>query len=404
MFSNAKKFFKKNMLLIGIVLLLIIAVYFVYINSKEGFDQPVPEKVSLIPVSTIEKIYNNLTDPIYKDIGAPIVGLYKLFVANYNDAFDVSLQIVAANKEVDTAIASVPVPQPVNPDNVNSAAEDQANMSVFNKLKDEAKMGVLKKWAPTINPGIQRVLANAIRWLPTAKPFYDKLVLNNYYGLMDGTLNRNKPDMQITIVVLFMNTLYEEDQLSILFGPVFAKSNPNPPIKMPVNDKHLLQFVKRLTNPDTELPGVTQSQIYSSNYLRNLALPFEIIQSYVIINAQQEGINSIIPNTIIQLIEQLNNALANDATDQATIGQLTGNLNSALANDAADQATITNLQGQVYNLQSRQAIAPTPVSYPRPIQPKPIQPKAIQAIPIQARPIQAIPIQARPIQPMMYTR
>ena len=63
MFSNPRKFFKKNILLIGIVLLLIItAVYLLYINSKEGFQGPEPVKAKLVSVSTIEEFYNKYQD------------------------------------------------------------------------------------------------------------------------------------------------------------------------------------------------------------------------------------------------------------------------------------------------------------------------------------------------------
>jgi hypothetical protein len=390
MFSNPTKFFKKNILLIGIVsLLIIVAVYFLYINVNEGFDQPVPEKVQLIAVSTIEKIYNNLPEQTYKDIAAPIVGLYKLFVDNYNDAFDVSLQIAAAIKEADAAVASVPVPQPVNPDNINSGDEDYANLMVFNKLKDNAKIDVLKKWAPLINPGLQRVLSNAIRWLPKAKQFYDKFVLNNYYGLLDGTLIQNNDagrNKILSLYVLVANTLYEDDQLSVLLGPDFAKSNPNPPFKLPTTNELVIQFAQRDSSPELFRPTL----IYFQKYMQNLGIPFMNIQTYVSEDAMLNKSNSLIPNTIIQLIEQLNNALANDATDQATIGQLTGQLNTALANDATDQATITNLQGQVYNLQSRQVIAPTPV------QPMPIQPMPARTIPARNVPARTVPARYQP--------
>ena len=80
MFSNPRKFFKKNILLIGIVLLLIItAVYLLYINSKEGFQGPEPVKAKLVSVSTIEEFYNKLTVQTDKDMIAPFVELYKLF-------------------------------------------------------------------------------------------------------------------------------------------------------------------------------------------------------------------------------------------------------------------------------------------------------------------------------------
>ena len=334
MFSNAKKFIKKNILLVGIVvLLIIITVYFLYTNYKEGFDQLVQGKVQLIPVSTIEKFYNNLTNQTDKDIVAPLAELYKVFVANYNDAFTVSLQIIDANKEIDAAAAVV---------------EPSANTSG----PAAAQTAIQKKWAPIINPGVAKVLTNAIKWLPIGKRFYDKFVANNYYGLMDGT---NNPDYVAPVIIqVFMNTLYQEDQLSILLGPNFAKSNPNPPIKMPVYAGEISALMKDSQKMEPLAKPLVE-------YIKKAGAPFLTIQGYIMKS-------TVLPDTIVQLIDQLNNALANDATDQATIGQLTGQLNLALANDATDQATITNLQGQVNNLQSRQpSSSAAPSNMPKPI-------------------------------------
>jgi hypothetical protein len=148
----------------------------------------------------------------------------------------------------------------------------------------------------------------------------------------------------------------------------------------------VIQFAQRDSSPELFRPTL----IYFQKYMQNLGIPFMNIQTYVSEDAMLNKSNSLIPNTIIQLIEQLNNALANDATDQATIGQLTGQLNTALANDATDQATITNLQGQVYNLQSRQVIAPTPV------QPMPIQPMPARTIPARNVPARTVPARYQP--------
>jgi hypothetical protein len=400
MFSNPKKFLKKNILLIGIIVLLIIAaIYWLYINVKEGFEGPVPEKERLIAVSTIEKIYNNLPDQTYKDIAAPIVALYKLFADNYNDAFDVSLQIVAATKELDASTVNIIDPQP--PQRPDEPLENPAGEGVwssptpagieYNKaqndywrkmdeteeLRKKARRNVVQKWSSLINPGVQRVLSNAIRWLPNAKQFYEKFVLNNYYGMFDGTLiqeNDAGKKLIISLLVMGANTLYEDDQLTILFGPDFAKSNPNPPIKLPTTYEEFLQFSQSFSyaqnGPSQEQrAALARAQEYLQKYIQNLGIPFMIIQKYLMEDAFLNTGNSIIPNTIINLIEQLNTALANDATDQATIGQLTGQLNTALANDATDQATIHNLQGRVDTLQSQQSrlmpslpTATTPVS------------------------------------------
>ena len=344
MFSKANKFFKKNILLIGIVvLLIIIAIYFLYINVKEGFNNAANnlvngspmEKEQLIPVSTIEKIYNNLPNQTFKDIGAPVVGLYKLFVANYNEAFEVSLQIVAAEKEW-------------------RAAVDKLGAST-GSVPGNMRGDMLLKWAPKINPGIQNVLINAIRWLPTAKQYYDKFASNNYYGLLDGTLlppDQASQDKMLTLQVMILNTLYEDDQLKILLGPDFAKGSPTLPIPLPTNNEQLRWIQQKDNNTPQMMYVGDRSREYFENYGKNLAIPFMVIQQYLMETAMADPANSVIPNTIIQLIEKLNAALANDAADQASIGQLTGKLNAALANDAADQASITRLEGRVNELQT----------------------------------------------------
>ena len=341
--------------MIGIVLLLIITdIYLLYINYKEGFDGAAPEKVSLIPISTIDKFYNKLTDPTDKDIVAPIVELYKVFVTNYNDAFEVSIQISDANKDIAAVEDSIPLP--TEPDytsydqNDYSAAQNDyyKKSDEVQQLRAKARTDTQQKWAPIINPGVAKVLTSAIKWLPTGKQFYDKFVMNNYYGLIDGT---NNPEyLAPRLIQVLINTLYEDDQLSILLGPTFAKSNPNPPIKLPVYVGQISALMK-----DQQKMEILMNPL--SEYIKKALNPFMIIQGYIMTS-------TVLPDTIIQLIDQLNNALANNTTNLATIGQLTGKLNLALANDAADQATINNLQGRVDNLQSRQAnmsIQPGPI-------------------------------------------
>ena len=324
MFSNPKKFFKKNVLLIGIVLLVILIVaYFLFMyNYKEGFDLSgpavgeAPVKVKLIPVSTIEKFYNRLTDPKSKNIIEPVVELYKLFVANYDDVLAVSIQIFASESAAAVA-ANVP---------------STIDVTESEKARYDARNDAYKKWASKINPGLIKVLSNAIKWLPTAKRFYDKFVSNNYYGLIPSQPNiigqdgsgpsrseyESMKQMQITIMNTLINTLYEDDKLSIILGPTFAKSNPKPPFKFPVN-------IQQLQNTPEETLAPLQQ--YIVKYVTNVAQPFLIIQAYLTQYLQQSpgrGFiqNNVLTDTIIQLIEQLNTALANDATDQATITNL----------------------------------------------------------------------------------
>ena len=397
MFSNAKQFFKKNKLMITIALavLIIITLYLLYVNVKEGFEQsPTPEKAKLIPVSTMKKIYNQLPTQTYKDIAAPIISLYKLFVANYNDAFNVSLQIHKANKEAEAATVNIKDPERPRGsfDDPNYRALRDAyyvKINENNTLRQKAKTEILKKYAVQIIPGVQKVLTNAVKWLPSAKEYYDKFVSSNYYGLFDGTFMKNNfGDNQenaskefVKLAIMAANTLWEDDQLSTLIGPGFAKNNPiNPPFKMPITDGGEELKAKTSITPDL----YAQINTVFNKYIQNLVSPFMIIVQYVGMETEdnQQGramiggipVDGIISNTIIKMIKQLNDSLANDAKDKARIGQLTGNLNKALANDLTDQtkigeltsnlnkalendltdqATITNLQARVDNYDSQ---------------------------------------------------
>lgn len=374
MFSNPKKFFKKNIVLIGIVVLLIIiiAIYFLYANYKEGFysvdENTVLTKAKLIPLSTVDNWYNNLTDPNDKKIVEPVVELYKLFVANYDAVFALSQQIVdmLKNFKSETGKYFVPMPQPVNPNNVNHAAEDAANMEVYYKLIKESEQNLKNEWFPKIDQGVIKVLTNAIKWLPTAKRLYDNYVSTNYYGLRDTPpiLNADgsstdKGGKKITeLAVSFTNALYEDDQLSIIYGPAFAKSNPTPPVKMPISEEQMLDIF--MNSPELGMYAFT---IPFQQYIATVSVPFVIIMEYLSLNwndSMRTGDLSgaiqknVLTNTIVQLIEQLNNLLETDITNQAIIGQLTAKLSTALANDALDYAKITALQDEVKNLKTQQ--------------------------------------------------
>jgi hypothetical protein len=396
MFSNAKQFFKKNKLMIIIVLavLIIITLYFLYVNVKEGFgfEQPtMPVKAKLIPVSTMDKIYNQLPNQSFKDILSPIIALYKLFLANYNDAFKVSLQIQKANQAATVNIKDLKKPTGSYSDPNYQALQEAyyAKKNENAQLRQQAIAEILPTYAPQVNPGVERVLINASKWLPTAKEYYDKFVSSNYYGLFDGTFIRNnfgdneesarKEFLKLAIMVL--NTLWEDDQLSILLGPGFSKTNPvNPPFKMPITDEGEELKVKTSMSPDL----FTKTGETFKKYAENLISPFMIIAQYVAMESMNNPqgrtmiagmpVDGLISNTIIKMIKQLNDslangakdkarigqltsnlnkALANDLTDQTRIGELTSNLDKALANDLTDQATITNLQARVDNYDSQ---------------------------------------------------
>jgi hypothetical protein len=233
------------------------------------------------------------------------------------------------------------------------------------RLRNKATNDVRRTWSSRIDPGITALITNVIRWLPTGKPFYDKFVLNNFYGLVGDNMN---PDVsndttlrKQRLLQALVNTLYEDDQLSIALGPSYAKSqNLTQPLTL------------NALGLEGEMFGRPMHPRQSLNYMSKIAEPFIMIAIY----AQASG--NLLPDIIVNMISQLNralandatdqatigqlnsklkNSLANDATDQATIGQLTSKLKNSLANDATDQATITNLQSTLQNLQSQQKLA-----------------------------------------------
>ena len=474
MFSNAKKFFKKNILLIGIVaFVILIVVYFLFMhNFKEGLYSTItyepPERQTLVKVSTLEKFYNRLTDPVDKDLVAPTLEIYKLIVSNYDNAFNTALLIFEANNEMRVVVEKIPDAQPPS-QNYESSYEpahpsypmyegfssdstlyeqndiqlqpyqssgvssvDESGETIFtyntpdqstnfasdgqyngkelddyyarideenrlrekaqndyyirhkevDRLRNQAKKDVRRTWSSRIDPGITALITNIIRWLPTGKPFYDKFALNNFYGLVGDNMN---PDVsndttlrKQRLLQALVNTLYEDDQLSIVLGPSYAKSQN---LKQPITLNEI---------------GIA-GDMFGQNYMSKLMAPFTMIALYAV----ESG--SLLPDIIVNMISQLNralanaatdqatigqlnsklkNSLANDATDQATIGQLTSNLKSSLANDATDQATITNLQSMLKNLQSQQNLAGQSKVTPSPIK---IAPSPIKIAPFPMR-------------------
>jgi hypothetical protein len=157
--------------------------------------------------------------------------------------------------------------------------------------------------------------------VPTAKRLAVKAESNNYYGFK-GPLGGSMESYlikHITIFSTFVNTLYDNNQLSILFGPDFAQSNKtNLPIKMPIDNANLLAILQ------TSNPVIDTIKEYFNRYIKNISMPFEIISQYVMENTMKDATSGVISDTIVQLIEQLNTALENDKSDQAKITALEG--------------------------------------------------------------------------------
>ena len=329
MFSNAKKFFKKNKLMVVIVLavLIIITLYLFYVNVKEGFDQQSSlTKAKIIPVSTVEKIYNQLPKQTFKDIAKPMVELYKLFVANYKDAFDVSSQIVKVNQAVEAATNNIKDPEQPPPrsdeamDYSSKAYQDYSaawdvfrmEMNENQKSRDKIRMQILQKEGVNIKPGIERVMTNAIKWLPNAKQYYDTFVLNNYYGLYDGTFGPTNfgqnPETArnefANLAIMVANTLYTDNQLSVLIGPVQL------PFDMPIVKKGADFISTAGITPDL----YREINQYFQKYIQNLISPFYIIVQYLSRETNNyDGarigglpIDGTIIDTIVKMITQLN--------------------------------------------------------------------------------------------------
>lgn len=402
MFSNPKKFLKKNILLIGIVVLviIIIAVYFLYVNFKEGFELgggpfslyrggSAPEKIQLVPVETLERFYTSLNDTNDKKFVAPIIALYKWFVPNYDAIITASLQILAGAK-AKADINQNRVDYPPSPVFTNNPVTDEVlNQEWLTKYQaaslrmQENLRAQDQKWGLIINPGLENVLISAINWLPTGKQLFDTIAKDSEnissfnevgYGLFapdpfdqnslgHGSINTKA----FSLIARFINTLYEADQLQIIFGPDLAKSNVNLLFNMPIDVQNPSTIGSTLKNMINKLPPTAHD--FSRKFFGGITKPFYIIADYLMtssilpdtivnmVNTLKDALAnaSIDQATIAQLTGKLNASLANDATDQASIMQLTGKLNDALANDATDQATITNLQGRVDNLQTQQS-------------------------------------------------
>jgi len=423
MFSNSKKFLKKNILLIGIVLLviIIIAMYFAYTYIKEGFELgggpsslyrggPAPEKIQLVPVETLERFYTSLNDPNDKKFVAPIIALYKWFVPNYDAIFTASLQIIAGSKSKDDVNHNRD-DYPPDPVLTNNPVTDEVlNKEWFTKYQaaerrmQKNQRAQDQKWGLIINPGLEKVLISAINWLPTGKQLFDVTIKDSAilstpeefgYGFFapgpfdpnsfgDGSINTKA----LSLIARFVNTLYEADQLQIILGPDLAKSNVNLLFKMPIDVQNPSTIGSTLKYMINKLPQ--RAHDFISKYIEGITNPVYIINDYVrtssilpetivdMVNTLKDALAnaSIDKASILQLTGKLNAALANDATDQATIAQLTNKLKTALANDATDQASITNLQGKVNDLKSRQ---PPMITQPLPSRPLPIAPLPIQS-------------------------
>ena len=140
--------------------------------------------------------------------------------------------------------------------------------------------------------------------------------------------------------------------------------------------QELIQFSEGLTleNMIDKLPPTAKE--FTRKFFENITQPFYIISDYI-------TTSSILPDTIVHMVNTLKDALANASIDKATITdlrsqianmitktpesssssnpygatdqtsaimELTGKLNTVLANDATEQASITNLEGTVGNL------------------------------------------------------
>lgn len=450
------------MLLIGIVVfvILIIVYFLVMSNYKEGLYSMItyqpPERQALVKVSTLEKFYNRLTDPVDKDIVAPMLEIYKLIVSNYDNAFNTSVLIFEANNEMNSVADKIPDAQPppdiswssspmyegfssdstlyeqndsvsygegqglgeelddyyaiMNEVNQFSDVDMQQSQNDFeagmnkireikamrekaqndyylrqdevNRLREKAKNDVRRTWSSRIDPGITALITNVIRWLPTGKPFYDKLVLNNFYGLrennMNPTISNDAASRKQRLLQALANALYADDQLSIVLGPSYAKSQN---LTQPINLNAL---------------GI-EGDMFGLDYMSKLAAPFIMIADYA------QGSGNLLPDIIVNMISQFNSALANDATDQATIVQLTSKLKNSLANDATDQSKIANLQSMLQNLQSEQKLAGqskvAPAPAPMPMKLAPPMPMKL-APPMPMNPAPPMPMKPAPPMPM----
>jgi hypothetical protein len=292
MFSKQKQFFNKNILLIGIVLFaILIVLYFVFMyNSKEGFDTPDP--VKLIPVSTINKMYVELGNtPEVKELLDPIVEMLRLITENYAQAYKANILVENTHEQSKNDSRNI-FNQPWDVVREKICAPSEANDSFEVRLK-EVEI-IEQKANAIIKPAMLKILPVVYKILALQKIIMSQL--QNKFGWM---FSREK-EKQHKYIIAFINASYADNTLSLILGPDYVTPLPSLPILSNNN----------LTDDEINLINSTSSAL--SEYEQRLLQPFMMLNF-------TESRYGICKDLVLQLTDNLNVALANDATGQATI-------------------------------------------------------------------------------------
>ena len=278
MFSNPKKFLKKNILLIGIcVFFMLIGIYFFMQNSKEGYEGNPPAK--LIPVSVIQNMIVELGNtPDVNAILGPIIEMMTLIIDNYDDAYKAIVLIADVQTETNNVWA-----QPITGDTSQMDLINAANV-------------IQQKAVSTVYPIITNLLPVIYKIFALQKS-----ILNNLSNRLNSTYITSN-DYMNSYIIAFINALFAENTLELLLGPDYA--TPLPTLPMTTNDK-----------TDNAVSLINAIGMALDDYYNRILDPFLQVKMYA-------SDHEIYQDLVYKLNGNLNVALANDVKDQATITHL----------------------------------------------------------------------------------
>jgi hypothetical protein len=268
MFSNRKKFFKKNILLIGIVLFVIlIVIYCVCMyNFQEGFDSNAPVNLRLIPVSTLKQMYVEFGNtPEGKLLQDSIIEFMTLIIANYDEANKIAILIDKRDGELRKLNTTLRDAQ----GRITSATPEM-NDAVRNNANIAIEPLVIK-----LLPATYKILLLRDSIYKTAQPIRSGppslIILDNW-------------------IRVFINVTIADKTLASILGPNYSTPLPNTGAEQ------------------TPQLAVAVRTVLTSHYDK-LIRPFQMINGF-----------ASWPVDLCQVM--VANTLTNDATDQASITNL----------------------------------------------------------------------------------
>jgi hypothetical protein len=302
MFSNAKKFVKKNILLIGIVLFVIlIAVYLLYVNVKEGFDGSTPVNVNMIPISTIKKMYVELGNtPSVKVLLDPIIEMMTLIIANYAEANKVSILI----ENVQTDVSKVWT-QPL--ETGGSQSTQFAAVDVIQKKADS----IIKPIVMKLLPVVYKIFA------------LQKTIINNVQSQIGPVGDVHTAPMLASLVNKWVgaliNVTFADKTLATILGPDYSIPMP----ALPIYNGYTGNPSNSAADKVQPLVDATRSAL--DDYYNKILLPFIIVNMYA---SQHESCQEL----VVKLTDNFTNSLTNYMPGQASITNLQGSTSMVSTN------------------------------------------------------------------------